>query len=75
MASSRIRRVFPCLDELLTLHCSFLWRLRQRQREGLHIEVIGDMLLEQFIGDNAQGLKDAYGLFCSQHQEAVSGVI
>jgi A-kinase anchor protein 13 len=72
MTAAIIRRVFPCLDELLTLHCSFLWRLRQRQRDNRYIATIGDLLLEQFVGDNAQGFKDAYGVFCSHHQDAVS---
>ncbi|KAK3866712.1 hypothetical protein Pcinc_027774 [Petrolisthes cinctipes] len=72
MQESRIKRIFPCLDELITLHCSFLWRLRQRQRGNKYIESIGDLLVEQFVGDNAKGLKDAYGVFCSQHQDAVS---
>lgn len=72
MQESRIKRIFPCLDELITLHCSFLWRLRQRQRGTKYIETIGDLLVDQFTGDNARGLKDAYGQFCSQHQDAVS---
>lgn len=72
MQDSRIKRIFPCLDELITIHCSFLWRLRQRQRSNKYIETIGDLLVDQFLGDNAQGLKDAYGQFCSQHQDAVS---
>lgn len=72
MQESRIKRIFPCLDDLITIHCSFLWRLRQRQRGSKYIDTIGDLLVDQFIGDNAQGLKDAYGQFCSQHQDAVS---
>lgn len=72
MQESRIKRIFPCLDELITLHCSFLWRLRQRQRGTKYIETIGDLLVDQFTGDNARGLRDAYGQFCSQHQDAVS---
>ena len=75
MQQFRINRIFPCLDELLTIHCSFLWRLRQLQRSNKYIETIGSLLLDQFTGDNAQGLKDAYGLFCSQHQDAVSNHI
>ncbi|XP_064103577.1 rho guanine nucleotide exchange factor 18-like isoform X9 [Macrobrachium nipponense] len=72
MQENRIKRIFPCLDDLINIHCSFLWRLRQRQRTGKYIDKIGDLLVEQFVGDNAQGLKDAYGQFCSQHQDAVS---
>ncbi|KAG0723984.1 A-kinase anchor protein 13 [Chionoecetes opilio] len=72
MQESRIKRIFPCLDELITLHCSFLWRLRQRQRGTKYIATIGDLLVDQFTGDNAKGLRDAYGQFCSQHQDAVS---
>ena len=72
MQEARIKRIFPCLDELINIHCSFLWRLRQRQRTGKYIDRIGDLLVQQFIGDNAQGLKDAYGQFCSQHKDAVS---
>ncbi|CAL4065020.1 unnamed protein product, partial [Meganyctiphanes norvegica] len=72
MAESRIKRIFPCLEELINIHCSFLWQLRQRQRNNKYIHTIGDLMVDQFTGDNAQGLKDAYGQFCSQHQEAVS---
>ena len=75
LKDSVVKGIFPCLDEMITIHFSFLWRLRERQRQGRFIACIGDLLLEQFVGDNAQGFKDAYGLFCSRHQDAVSSLV
>ncbi|XP_076065727.1 uncharacterized protein LOC143039494 isoform X6 [Oratosquilla oratoria] len=72
MQERQIKQIFPCIDELLNIHCAFLRRLRLVQRENKYIEVIGNLLLDQFSGENAYGFKEAYGLFCSQHQDAVS---
>ncbi|XP_031432991.1 rho guanine nucleotide exchange factor 28 isoform X2 [Clupea harengus] len=75
-----IGRIFPCLDELLPLHRDFLSTMRERRHGSAHpdgdknyiIHRIGDILLQQFSGENAERMKQVYGQFCSHHTEAVS---
>ncbi|XP_036612093.1 rho guanine nucleotide exchange factor 18 isoform X1 [Trichosurus vulpecula] len=79
--SSRvINRIFPCVDDLLEMHGQFLYRLKERRRESLAegsdqnyvIQKIGDLLVQQFSGENGERMKEKYGIFCSGHNEAVS---
>lgn len=58
-----VERMFPRLNELWQLHSSFLGRLRGRQRENAAVNTISDILLQQFSGQNAERLKNAYGTF------------
>ncbi|RXG67804.1 A-kinase anchor protein 13 [Armadillidium vulgare] len=37
LKETQIKSIFPCLDELITIHFNFLWRLRERQRMGRYI--------------------------------------
>ncbi|XP_043820795.1 rho guanine nucleotide exchange factor 18 isoform X2 [Dromiciops gliroides] len=78
--SSRvISRIFPCVDDLLEMHGQFLHRLKERRRESLAegseqnyvIQKIGDLLVQQFSGENGERMKEKYGVFCSGHNEAV----
>lgn len=56
-----VHAVFPCLDQLLEWHCSFLSELLRRRREGLvegsatnfTVGQIGDLLLRQ-VGSRGQ---------------------
>nr|XP_040146487.1 rho guanine nucleotide exchange factor 18 isoform X4 [Ictidomys tridecemlineatus] len=75
-----ISRLFPCADDLLEMHSHFLARLKERRREALEegsernyiIQKIGDLLVQQFSGENGERMKEKYGVFCSGHNEAVS---
>ncbi|XP_073455325.1 rho guanine nucleotide exchange factor 18 isoform X1 [Aquarana catesbeiana] len=78
--NKEIDLLLPCLDELLELHGQFLTRFKERRKESLEegsdrnyiIQKIGDILVQQFSGDTAARMKDKYGVFCSQHNRAVS---
>lgn len=79
-SSKAISRLFPCVDALLALHSHFLARLKERRQESLEegsdrnyvIQKIGDLLVQQFSGENGDRMKEKYGVFCSGHNEAVS---
>ncbi|XP_058394040.1 rho guanine nucleotide exchange factor 18 isoform X3 [Diceros bicornis minor] len=79
-SSKAISRLFPCADDLLEMHGHFLCRLKERRREALEegseqnyiIQKIGDLLVQQFSGENGERMKEKYGVFCSGHNEAVS---
>ncbi|XP_025718893.1 rho guanine nucleotide exchange factor 18 isoform X1 [Callorhinus ursinus] len=78
-SSKAIGRLFPCVDELLDMHSHFLSRLKERRQESLEegsdrnyiIQKIGDLLVQQFSGENGDRMKEKYGVFCSGHNEAV----
>ncbi|KAM3938942.1 LOW QUALITY PROTEIN: rho guanine nucleotide exchange factor 18 [Leptodactylus fuscus] len=78
--SKEVHHLFPCVDELLELHEQFLARFKERRKESLEegsdrnyiIQKIGDILVQQFSGDTGERMKDMYGVFCSQHNKAVS---
>ncbi|CAL8357843.1 unnamed protein product [Lota lota] len=76
-----LEKVFPMLDDLLETHTHFLTLLLERKRtsqvEGrgpssFLIHSIGDILMNQFSGCNADRMKKVYGKFCSRHNEAVN---
>ncbi|XP_063084475.1 rho guanine nucleotide exchange factor 18 isoform X1 [Cavia porcellus] len=75
-----IGRLFPSVDDLLEMHSDFLARLKERRQEALEegsernyvIQKIGDLLVQQFSGENGERMKEKYGVFCSGHNEAVS---
>ncbi|KAJ8340272.1 hypothetical protein SKAU_G00349050 [Synaphobranchus kaupii] len=75
-----VERVFPVLDDLLELHTGFFSRMLERKREAQQegkdgafvIRRIGDVLVAQFSGSNAERMKKIYGKFCSRHNEAVN---
>ncbi|XP_019523197.1 PREDICTED: rho guanine nucleotide exchange factor 18 [Hipposideros armiger] len=79
-SSKAIGRLFPCADDLLEVHSQFLSRLKERRQEALEegsdrnyiIQKIGDLLVQQFSGENGERMKEKYGVFCSGHNEAVS---
>ncbi|ELU18663.1 hypothetical protein CAPTEDRAFT_209220 [Capitella teleta] len=73
LSQDMISRIFPRLEELLEIHRSFVQQLMDRQREkpDKSIDSIGDVLLNQFDGEMGQRMKEAYGEFCSRHNEAV----
>ncbi|XP_064618517.1 A-kinase anchor protein 13-like isoform X3 [Lineus longissimus] len=74
LTPDRIDKIFPKLDELLDIHLNFLQVLqtRQGQKRDMSFDIIGDLLCDQFGGDNGERLKEAYGEFCSRHKEAVA---
>ncbi|XP_066492162.1 rho guanine nucleotide exchange factor 18 isoform X2 [Tiliqua scincoides] len=75
-----IHRLFPCVDELLELHGTFLFQLKELRKEALEegseqnyvIQNIGDLLVQQFSGENGERVKAKYGVFCSSHSEALN---
>ncbi|XP_037680341.1 rho guanine nucleotide exchange factor 18 isoform X2 [Choloepus didactylus] len=79
-SSKAISRIFPGADDLLEIHSQFLSRLKERRQESLEegsdrnyiIQKIGDLLVQQFSGENGERMKEKYGVFCSGHNEAVS---
>ncbi|KAJ0066630.1 hypothetical protein NL108_016255 [Boleophthalmus pectinirostris] len=74
-----VHSVFPVLDQLLELHAPFLQELLQKREEGLQegstknytVKRLGDLLVKQFSGPNAEELKKVYSEFCSRHPKAV----
>uniref|UniRef100_H3CKQ8 Rho/Rac guanine nucleotide exchange factor 2 n=1 Tax=Tetraodon nigroviridis TaxID=99883 RepID=H3CKQ8_TETNG len=74
-----VHTIFPCLDQLLEWHSSFLSELLSRRKEGLlegsttnfTVGRIGDLLLRQFSGQSAEDMKKVYSEFCSRHPKAV----
>ncbi|XP_024117871.1 rho guanine nucleotide exchange factor 2 isoform X4 [Oryzias melastigma] len=74
-----VHTIFPCLDQLLELHSSFLSELLKRRSEGLQdgsstnftVCRLGDLLLRQFSGQPAEEMKKLYSEFCSRHPKAV----
>ncbi|XP_061278242.1 rho guanine nucleotide exchange factor 18 isoform X2 [Bos javanicus] len=75
-----VSRLFPGADDLLEVHSHFLCRLKERRLESLEegsahnyiIRKIGDLLLQQFSGENGERMKEKYSVFCSGHNDAVS---
>uniref|UniRef100_A0A8C1XNY9 Rho/rac guanine nucleotide exchange factor (GEF) 2 n=1 Tax=Cyprinus carpio TaxID=7962 RepID=A0A8C1XNY9_CYPCA len=71
--------IFPCLDQLLSIHSNFLSQLLQRRNDSLApssarnftIQKLGDLLVEQFSGQNAEEMRKCYVEFCSRHLKAV----
>ncbi|XP_071370279.1 A-kinase anchor protein 13-like, partial [Centroberyx affinis] len=81
MDTHTLDKVFPMLDDLLETHTHFLTLLLERKRASLTegrndnsflIRIIGDVLVNQFSGCNAERMKKVYGKFCSRHNEAVN---
>ncbi|KAM4619268.1 uncharacterized protein ACJ7VT_008478 [Polymixia lowei] len=77
--SHTLDKIFPMLDDLLDTHTHFLSLLLERKRASLAegrnnilICSIGDILVHQFSGGNAERMKKVYGKFCSRHNEAVN---
>ncbi|XP_076977572.1 rho guanine nucleotide exchange factor 18 isoform X6 [Tamandua tetradactyla] len=79
-SSKAINHIFPGADDLLEMHGQFLSRLKERRQKSLEegsdrnyiIQKIGDLLVQQFSGENGERMKEKYGVFCSGHNEAVS---
>ncbi|KAL1774113.1 A-kinase anchor 13 [Sigmodon hispidus] len=75
-----VEKLFPCLDELISIHSQFFQRILERKKESLVdkseknflVKRIGDVLINQFSGENAERLKKTYGKFCGQHNQSVT---
>ncbi|XP_069723064.1 A-kinase anchor protein 13 isoform X2 [Phaenicophaeus curvirostris] len=75
-----VDKIFPCLENLLQIHSQFFQRILERKKESLAdrseknfvIKRIGDILVNQFSGENAERMKKTYGKFCGHHNEAVN---
>ncbi|MCJ8744813.1 hypothetical protein PDJAM_G00122870 [Pangasius djambal] len=74
-----VHAVFPCLDQLVALHSRFVSQLLSRRNHSLApgsttnftIQQLGDVLVEQFSGQNADEMRKCYAEFCSRHLKAV----
>ncbi|KAG1928607.1 rho guanine nucleotide exchange factor 2 [Pimephales promelas] len=79
METGVVNAIFPCLDQLLSIHSSFLSQLLQRRNHSLApsstrnftIQRLGDILVDQFSGQNAEEMRKCYVEFCSRHLKAV----
>ncbi|MBN3292753.1 ARHG2 factor, partial [Polypterus senegalus] len=77
--SSIVHGIFPCLDELEDIHTNFLSQLLHRRKESLAsgsdhnfvIMQLGDILIQQFSGENADQMRKAYVEFCSRHLKSL----
>ncbi|XP_054550718.1 A-kinase anchor protein 13 isoform X3 [Talpa occidentalis] len=75
-----VEKLFPCLEELISIHSQFFQRILERKKESLVdkseknflIKRMGDVLVNQFSGENAERLKTTYGKFCGQHNQSVN---
>ncbi|XP_075063841.1 A-kinase anchor protein 13 isoform X2 [Mixophyes fleayi] len=75
-----LEKIFPCMDDLLNMHTQFFQRILERKKESMAekseknfvIKRIGDVLVHQFSGENAERMKKTYGKFCGHHNEAVN---
>lgn len=47
MTKDMVERIFPCLEDLLETHLTFLKKLRERQSLDSVIDSIGDIILQQ----------------------------
>ncbi|XP_062843701.1 rho guanine nucleotide exchange factor 2 [Trichomycterus rosablanca] len=71
--------VFPCLDQLVSLHSRFVSQLLSRKNHSLApgsatnftIHQLGDLLVEQFSGQHSDEMRKCYAEFCSRHLKAV----
>ncbi|XP_035225272.1 A-kinase anchor protein 13-like isoform X2 [Stegodyphus dumicola] len=72
VSKDMVQRIFPCLDDLLRIHLTFLQKLRERQKEEVIVPHVGDVILQQFDGQNGDEMCTLYSQFCSQHKEALS---
>ncbi|XP_053539354.1 A-kinase anchor protein 13 isoform X2 [Ictalurus punctatus] len=80
LEAQTVDKVFPVLDDLLEMHTLFFSSLLERRREAKQegkdgnftVNRIGDILVNQFSGSNAESMKKVYGKFCSRHNEAVN---
>ncbi|TSL68181.1 A-kinase anchor protein 13 [Bagarius yarrelli] len=80
LEAQTVEKLFPVLDDLLEMHTLFFSSLLERRREAKQegkegafgVNRIGDILVNQFSGSNAESMKKVYGRFCSRHNEAVN---
>ncbi|KAM8884365.1 rho guanine nucleotide exchange factor 2 [Synchiropus picturatus] len=74
-----VQVLFPCLEQLISIHSHFLKQLLSRRKSCLQndsscnfiINRLGDLLLEQFSGQCAIDMKKTYAEYCSRHLKAV----
>lgn len=74
-----VQGLFPCVDELSDIHTRFLSQLLERRRQALCpgstrnfvIQRLGDLLISQFSGSNAEQMRKTYSEFCSRHTKAL----
>ncbi|TNN58056.1 Rho guanine nucleotide exchange factor 18 [Liparis tanakae] len=77
---ARLERLFPGVEDMLTLHQHFLDCLKVRKHQSqeeenpnnYQITQLGDILISQFSGPLGERMMGYYSQFCGNHTEAVS---
>ncbi|XP_033750595.1 A-kinase anchor protein 13-like isoform X3 [Pecten maximus] len=72
MPQEVVDRLFPKLDDLIDIHMTFLHRLQDLQnlRPDHSVDQIGETIVDQFDGENAEQMKAAYGGFCCRQKSS-----
>ena len=65
-----LEHLFPKLDELIQISDSFIDNM-EAKREGILINDLSNILLQQFSESNFDNMLDAFGGFCSGHLYAM----
>ncbi|XP_073242389.1 rho guanine nucleotide exchange factor 28-like isoform X6 [Porites lutea] len=71
MPQDTVDQILPRLNDLLQINGDFLNLLKASEGEDTVVNSIGDVLEQQFSGENSEKMKSAYGEFCSSHMESV----
>ncbi|XP_078362026.1 rho guanine nucleotide exchange factor 18-like [Oculina patagonica] len=66
-----VDQILPRLSDLLQINGDFLNRLKASEGDDSVVISVGDVLEQQFSGENAEKMKSAYGEFCSNHMDGV----
>ncbi|XP_020626886.1 rho guanine nucleotide exchange factor 28-like isoform X3 [Orbicella faveolata] len=71
LAQETVDQILPRLNDLLQINGDFLDRLKASEGEDTVVNSVGDVLEQQFSGENSDKMKSAYGEFCSNHMDGV----
>lgn len=71
LAQETVDQILPRLDDLLQINGDFLDRLKASEGDDTVVKSVGDILEQQFSGENSDKMKSAYGEFCSNHMDGV----
>ena len=74
LSEDQVHKLFPVLDDLLTISKRFSEDLRQRKEDSPDsiLETISDVLLQQFVGWRADQMVKAFGTYASNQKYIVS---
>ena len=74
LSEDQVHKLFPVLDDLLSISKRFSEDLRQRKEDSPDsiLETISDVLLQQFVGWRADQMVKAFGTYASNQKYIVS---